>query len=371
MTGFAGLVAAARENAAEWDRTGLPADVIGAAAGAGLLGPDRPREWGGHGLDAYELGELAAELGAVCTSLRSLLTVGAMVSAAVDRWATAAQRAYWLPRLVSGELVAGLAATEPGAGTELAGVATVFEEDGTELRVSGRKLWVSFGAVADVLLVLGRTEDGPLTALVRTDQPGVVVEPVTGQLGMRGARIAHITLNGARVPRDQLIAPPGFGLSHVLGTALDHGRYTVAWGSAGMAGACLHEAARHAAERTQGGTRLADHATIRAALGRGWVEVQAARALCERAARARAAGDPDTVMATVAAKYAAAETAARVGAEAVQICGAAGCAADSPVQRFARDAAVAQIIEGSRDIAALHLGEQVLTRMARAEDGRG
>ncbi|WP_280423672.1 acyl-CoA dehydrogenase family protein [Nocardia carnea] len=365
MIDIAELEAAARAHAAEWDRTGLPTEVIVLAAGAGLLGPDRSRDWGGHGLDAYELGELASRLGALCTSLRSLLTVGAMVSAAVDRWATAEQRAYWLPRLVSGELVAGLAATESGAGTELGSVATAFEDHATEFRVSGRKLWVSFGEVADVLLVLGRADGGLLSALVRTDQPGVSVEPVTGQLGMRGARIAHITLDGARVPRDQLIGPPGFGLSHVLGTALDHGRYTVAWGCAGMARTCLYEAARYAAERTQGGTRLAEHATIRAALGRGWVDIRSARALCESAARARAAADPETVMTTLAAKYAAAQTAARVGAEAVQILGAAGCAADSIVQRFTRDAAVAQIIEGSRDIAELHLGEQLLTLVAR------
>ncbi|MFI5716472.1 acyl-CoA dehydrogenase family protein [Nocardia sp. NPDC051750] len=368
MSELDGLVAMARENATEWDRTGLPEEVIGAAARAGILGPDRSPEWGGRGLGPYELGQLAARLGGVCTSLRSLLTVGAMVSAAVDRWATAEQRAYWLPRLVSGELVAGLAATEPGAGTELRSVVAKFEDDGPGLRVTGRKLWVSFGAVADVLLVLGRAEGGLVSALVRTDQPGVVVEPVTGQLGMRGARLAHITLDGARVPRNQLIAPPGFGLSHVLGTALDHGRYTVAWGCAGMARACLHAAARHAAERTQGGTPLSEHATIRAALGRAWVDVESAQALCERAAQARVAAGAEAVMATVAAKYAAAETAARVGAEAVRILGAAGCAADNPVQRFARDAQVAQIIEGSRDIAELHLGEHLLTRLTREKD---
>jgi acyl-CoA dehydrogenase len=359
------LIATARGDAGTWDQEGLPREIVAAAARAGLLGPDRSRAWGGGGIDARELGELAARIGAVCTSLRSLLTVGAMVSAAVDRWATADQRAYWLPQLASGELVAGLAATEPDAGTELSRVATVFESSGPELRVSGHKIWVTFGAVADVLLVLGRNESGLLTALVRTDQPGVIVEPVAGQLGMRGARIAHITLDRARVPRDQLIAPPGFGLSHVLGTALDHGRYTVAWGCVGMARTCLHEAARYAATRTQGGTRLAEHATIRAALGRGWVDAEAAQAMCERAALARVAGDPAAVAMTIAAKYAASQAAARLAGEAVQILGAAGCAAENTVQRFVRDTKVMQLIEGSRDIAELHLGDRLLAGAAR------
>lgn len=364
------LIATARGEAGTWDQAGLPGEVIDAAAQAGLLGPDRSREWGGGGIDARELGELAARTGAVCTSLRSLLTVGAMVSAAVDRWGTAQQRAYWLPRLVSGELVAGLAATEPDAGTELGSVSTLFEDSGPDIRVSGRKLWVTYGAVADVLLVLGRNESGLLTALVRTDQPGVIVEPMTGQLGMRGARIANITLDRARVRRDHLIAPPGFGLSHVLGTALDHGRYTVAWGCVGMARTCLLEAARYAATRTQGGTRLAEHATIRAALGRGWADVEAAQALCERAALARVSGDPTAVVVTIAAKYAASQAAARVAGEAVQIMGASGCAADSTVQRFLRDAKIMQLIEGSRDIAELHLGDRLLAEAAENEEHR-
>lgn len=369
MSDLGGLIARARTDAAEWDRAGLPDDIVGAAAQAGLLGPDRPRERGGSGLDPYELGETAARIGSVCTALRGLLTVGGMVSAAVDRWATAAQRTEWVPRLASGELIAGLAATEAGAGTDLAGVETVFEDTGAETRVSGRKLWVSFGAVADVLLVLGRAEGGLQAALVATGQPGVTVEPVADQLGMRGARIAHITFERARVPRDHLLAPPGFGLSHVVGTALDHGRYTVAWGCVGMARACLHDAARYAARRTQGGIRLAEHEKIRAALGRARVQVDAAQALCERAAWYRTAADPAAIMATVAAKYAAAEAASDVGAQAVQILGAAGCAPDSRVGRFFRDAKVMQIIEGSRDVAELHLGDQLLTEVAQEKGG--
>lgn len=355
----------ARTDAAEWDRGGLPVDIVGAAARAGLLGPDRPRERGGQGLDPHELGEIAARVGTVCTSLRSLLTVSSMVSAAVDRWGTAAQRADLVPRLASGELLAGLAATEARAGTELAEVETVFEDTGHEMRVSGRKLWVSFGAVADVLLVLGRAYGGLQAALVTTDQPQVTVEPVVDQLGMRGARLAHITFDRARVPREQLLAPAGFGLSHVVGTALDHGRYTVAWGCVGMARTCLHDAAVHAARRTQGGIRLAEHEKIRATLGRGRVQVEAAQALCERAARYRATADPAAIMATVAAKYAAAEAAADVSAHAVQVLGAAGCAPDSRVGRFFRDAKVMQIIEGSRDVAELHLGDQLLTEVAQ------
>ncbi|MFC9997515.1 acyl-CoA dehydrogenase family protein [Nocardia sp. NPDC127526] len=354
------LVAAAESEAARWDREGLPAEMIALAGESGLLGADRSVAFGGRGLDALELGRLAATVGQVCTSLRSLLTVHGMVAAAVDRWGTGEQRNAWLPRLTSGETVAALAATEAGAGTELAGVATTFEVDGADRLVSGTKLWVTFGQVAGVFLVLGRSDGGLCAALVERDRPGVRVEPVESGIGLHGARLATVRFDRVRIPVAQLIAPPGFGLSHVVGTALDHGRFTVAWGCAGLARACLEDAAAHAATRTQGGAALAGHQLIRAALGRGWVDVEGAQAMCERAAASRIAGSPQALIDTIAAKYAAAAAAATVSERAVQVLGAAGCAPDSRVGRFYRDAKVMQIIEGAQEVAEVTMGEHVL-----------
>ncbi|MBF6177821.1 acyl-CoA dehydrogenase family protein [Nocardia otitidiscaviarum] len=370
------LVRAAAVDGARWDRDGLPDAMVERAARAGVLGADRPVAFGGAGCDARELGELAATLGHACTSLRSLLTVHGMVAAAVDRWGTAAQRGEWLPRLTSGELIAALAATEAGAGTELSAVATTFAPDGQDFLVTGTKLWVTFGQRADVYLVLGKVGGSPdsasgptapgsapgglCAALVDRHRPGVAVEPADSGLGLRGARLATIRFDRVRIPATQLIAPPGFGLSHVIGTALDHGRYTVAWGCVGLARACLDDAAAHAATRVQGGTALAEHQLIRAMLGRGWADVEGARALCERAADARIAGSPAALIATITAKYAAAAAAATVSERAVQVLGAAGCAPDGRVGRFYRDAKVMQIIEGAQEVAEVTMGEHVV-----------
>ncbi|WP_280233186.1 acyl-CoA dehydrogenase family protein [Nocardia cyriacigeorgica] len=360
MSALDALVRAAETEAAEWDRSGLPRAVVAAAAEAGLFGVDRPEKFGGGGADAHEVGRVAARLGSVCTSLRSLYTVQGLVAAAVDRWGTAEQRERWLPELISGAFLAGLAATEAGAGSDLSAVRTSCTEDGAGYRISGRKLWVTFGAVADVLLVVGRAPAGMLAALVPTARPGVTVEPVTDQLGMRGARLAHITFDSVAVDANDVLARPGFGLSHVVGTALDHGRYTIAWGCLGMARASLDDASTHARSRLQGATRLADHPMVRASLGRSWVQVQGAQALCARAAELRTDRDPDALTVTIAAKYAAAGAAAEVGEQAVQILGAAGCAPDSRVGRFFRDAKVMNIIEGAREVAEQDIGAWVL-----------
>ncbi|MFG3009582.1 acyl-CoA dehydrogenase family protein [Streptomyces cinerochromogenes] len=361
----AGLAAHARDHASRWDQDGgLPDAVRKEVAASGLLAADLPERYGGAGLDPLTLGEITARIGGECSALRGLLTVQGMVAAALLRWGTEAQRADWLPRLAGGELTAGFAATEEGAGSALGSVETRIEASGPldhqELVVSGRKRWVTFGAVADVFLVLGTYEGKPAAVLVDADRAGVQREPVNGQLGMRGARIAHVSFDGVKVPRRRLVAPPGLGLSHVAGTALDHGRFTVAWGCVGMAEACVEDAATHAAVRRQGGIPLGDHQSVRSLLARAAVDAAGARQLVRRAAEARAAGPGHGVSETLMAKYAAASAAAEVSRAAVQVLGSAGCAPDSRAGRHFRDAKVMEIIEGAQQVSELHIAERLL-----------
>jgi methoxymalonate biosynthesis protein len=352
-----------RGPAADWDRHGaLPADVRQRLADTGLLGADVAARHGGLGGTPAGLGELCARIGGVCSALRGLVTVQGMVSAALTRWGTDEQRDRWLPRWATGRELAGFAATEADAGTDLAAVRTLIEEDGDHVLVTGRKRWVTFGRAADVFLVLGTAAGRLTTVLVEADRPGVSREPVEGQLGMRAAEIAHLDFDRVRVPRGNVVAPFGLGLSHVAATALDHGRFTVAWGCVGMAETCLETVARHIVHRTQGGVRLAEHQLVRARLARAAVETTAARELCLRAAGLRASRSPEAVVATITAKYAAARTASSVSHSAVQSLGAAGCAPDSAAGRFYRDAKVMEIIEGSEDVAELHIADRLLRR---------
>jgi len=357
----AAFAAEVRPDAAGWDaRGGLPPEVVKAVAHAGFLATDLPASAGGAGRTQAELGELCADFGGVCSALRALITVQGMVAAAILRWGTAGQRARWLPGLASGEVLAGFAATEPGAGSDLSAVTTSAEREAGQVRLRGRKLWVTFGQVADVFLVLATAAGRPVAVLVEADRPGTGAEPVRGQLGMRAARLAHVRFDSVLVPAENLLAPPGFGLSHVVATALDHGRFTVAWGCVGMAEACLRAAADHAAHRAQGGVRLAEHPSVRALLGRSLADARAARELCARAAALRESAAPEAVAGTVLAKYVAAGAAAAVADRAGQVLGAAGCAEDSLVGRFFRDAKVMRIIEGPDEVAEQQLGEYAL-----------
>lgn len=367
------LAADVRPRAAGWDREGgLPAAVRKEVAAAGLLAPDLPRRYGGSEVTPAQLGEMCAHLGGVCSALRGLVTVQGMVAAAVNRWGTREQRERWLPQLASGELTAAFAATEEGAGSALPAVETCIEEaadtggrgGGDGVVVTGRKKWLTFGQVAQVFLVLGQDRGRPAAVLVEGDRDGVSREPVGGQLGMRAAQIAHVTFDAVRVPRRNLVAPAGLGLSHVAATALDHGRFTVAWGCVGMAEACVEDATAHAAARTQGGSALFGHQSVRALLARAAVETAGARELARRAAEFRAKGAQRGVNETIVAKYAAAAAAASASRDAVQVLGSAGCDPDSRSGRHFRDAKVMEIIEGAQQVAEEHIAEQLLRRHA-------
>ncbi|WP_181769183.1 acyl-CoA dehydrogenase family protein, partial [Streptomyces albidus (ex Kaewkla and Franco 2022)] len=334
--------------------------------------PDLPGEYGGSGITALELGEVCAHLGGVCSALRGLVTVQGMVAAALNRWGTREQRARWLPKLASGELIAGFAATEEAAGSALSAVGTRIEDsgDGEHVTVTGRKRWITFGQVAQVFLVLGKVDGKPAAVLVEADREGVSREPVGGQLGMRAAQIAHIGFEDVRVPRADLVAPAGLGLSHVAATALDHGRFTVAWGCVGMAEACVEDATSHAASRMQDGVALFDHQSVRSMLARIAVETAGARELAGRAAKFRSRGAQRGVTETIVAKYAAAGAAASASRDAVQILGSAGCDPDSRSGRHFRDAKVMEIIEGAQQVAEVHIAEQLLRRHAAVPAAR-
>ncbi|OLF14546.1 hypothetical protein BLA60_03225 [Actinophytocola xinjiangensis] len=341
--------------AGEWDRAGaLPDEVVRAVAARGWLGAAVPDTHGGRRLDPVSFGELCAGLGGVCSSLRGLLTVQSMVADVIARRGEDHHRA-WLPDLAAGRVIAALAATEDGAGSDLAAVGTRVEPVPGGLRISGRKRWVTFGETAGLYLVLGVTPRGPTAVLVPRDAGGITVEPVRGQLGLRAAMIAHVTFDGVVVPAAHRLGAAGAGLTHVVAAALDHGRYSVAWGCVGMARACLDLSARHAVARSG---RLAQHQLVRRLVTDMVAGVTTARLLCEHAA-----GHPRPDR-TMLAKYVAARTAAQVTRDAVQVLGAAGCAPGHPAERFFRDAKLMQLIEGTDEICQTHVCDAEFRRHA-------
>ena len=337
-------------NAATWDREGeMPREAVDDLITAGYLGAVLPRG-GGPGLDPLLYGLLTEEIGRGCSSLRSLMTVHDMVCVTLARWGSAELRREFLPLLASCDVLGALAISEPAIGSDAAGVTLAARREGGDYVLDGTKRWITFGRIADVVLTLAREGDGKLTAfLVDARSTGLTRHPLQVS-GTRAAMLAELRFEACRVPTDRVVGRPGFGFSHVMATALDHGRYSVAWGSVGIAQACLNASMGHASTRRQFGKRLDEHQLVRRLLTEMIAQSQAARLLCCRAGTLRQDGDAGAIPETQLAKYFASRAAVSAVNDAIQIHGAWGISEDMPLSRFLRDAKVMEIIEGSSQI---------------------
>ena len=318
-----------------------------------------PRAHGGGGCDAVTLGLLAGELGRACSSVRSLLTVHTMVAHAIARWGGRELKETWLPRALG-----AFSLSEPGAGSDAAGVTTRLVRDGDDWVADGHKKWITYGETADLFLVVGRSEEGPTALLVERDTPGLRTELIEDMIGIRASMSATVYLEGCRIPGGNLLARPGLGVSHVVGAALDLGRYTVGWGCVGILDACLEASVDYAGRREQFGSLIKDHQLVRRLISDMYTHARAARLLCLEAGRLRDERDPGALAATSTAKYFAATAAGRAAADAVQIHGANGCSSDYPVQRLLGDSRVMEIIEGSAQLHQVGLAEYAFQERA-------
>lgn len=338
-------------HAAGWDRDGrISPEIVQQLRAEGYLGAPLSVEAGGGGMDPITYGLLTEEIGRKCSSVRSLLTVHDMVAMALWRWGSRDLKAALGGGAAMGEVLCALALSEPDVGSDAAGVKTKARLVGDEYVLNGRKKWITFGQVARLFLVLARFEEKLTSFAVPADAPGLVCRPITGIVGTRGSMLAELEFNDCRVPRRGLVGKAGFGLSHVVSTALDHGRYSVAWGSVGIAQACLDACLDYTATRKQFGVALREHQLVQRKLTNMITDTRAARLLCYRAGYLRQIGDVHATSDTLVAKYFAAKAAVRIANDAVQLHGANGLTDEYPVARYLRDAKVMEIIEGSTQI---------------------
>lgn len=359
-------------HAEAWDRGGtVPEDFLVRFAAEGYLAALVPAGYGGRYTDAVTFGLLNEAVGRACSSVRSLVTVHSMVVQAVARWGAAPLREKWLPALAAGDRIGAFALTEPEAGSDASSVAAVARRTPGGYALTGTKRWVTFGQRADVFLVFARCQDQPAAFLLPRDTPGLTVEPVDGMLGTRASLVAQLRLDDCHVPADALVGRAGFGISAVATSALDIGRYSVAWGCVGILRAALEISLEHAASRSQFGSALREHQLVQRMLADMSTSLTAARLLCLEAGRLKDLGDPRTVDATWSAKYFASCRAAEAAADTVQICGAAGCAPGHPAGRLFRDAKVMEIIEGSTQLQQIHLAQAAYHNFAHRQHKKG
>jgi alkylation response protein AidB-like acyl-CoA dehydrogenase len=328
----------------------IPESVVARLRVAGLFATGFPAADADPVFAQLRHGLLHEALGAASASVQGLLNVHHMGGSTIARWGTRAQKEEWIPRLRSGQTLAAIAITEPNVGSDAAAVETTATRDGDGYTIHGTKRWITCGMSAGVFVLLAATENGPTTFILPRDTPGLSFEPIRGALGCRGYMLAKLHLDGCRLSSEQLLGKPGFGLTHVAATGLDAGRYNLAWGCVGLARACLDATFDYARTRRQFGSALADFQLVQRMITRMMTELHAARLMCWHAGELRGRRDPAAIKESTMAKYYASTMVNRVAFDALQIHGANGVGSDHPIERYARDARIMEIIEGSTQV---------------------
>lgn len=353
--------------AAEWDREQrIPAQVIAEVARAGYLGGHLPKEYGGQGWDLVTFGLLHEAFGQGSSALTGVLTVQSMVCAALQKWGTVEQKRMWLSALASGKIVGAFALTEPGAGSAMRTLQTGLVRAGENFLLNGSKKWISCGQFASVFLVFAKLEQQPVACLVPRESAGLRIEPITELMGFRAGGLALLHFEDLPVARQNLVGRPGFALSHVAPVGLQHGRLSTACAALGLLRGCFEQSTAYAAARRIGNATAGELGMVRSLITRMGVDLEAAAALCREASRAAAERLPEAIERTLIAKYFASRAAVQAASDAVQIHGASGCHASSPVSRYYRDAKIMEIIEGTTQVHEDLLGGIFVDRAARA-----
>jgi butyryl-CoA dehydrogenase len=326
----------------------------------GYLGAPVAEEYGGRSLDYLSYALVVEQVGRVDSSARTVVSVQtSLVAGSIERWGTEEQKREWLPPLCSGEALGCFALTEPDAGSDPASLRTRATKTDSGWTISGNKMWISMGNVADVALVFAQTDPGKrhkglACFLVRTASDGYSSQEIHGKLGLRSSDTAEISLDEVQVGEDAMLGEIGDGF-RVAMSALDNGRYSVAAGCVGICDGCVDASVAYAKERRQFGVPIASFQLVQELIADMIVRRDAARLLVYRAGELKDRGLRNTVETSIA-KYYATEAAVDCASAAIQVHGGSGYVDDYPVERYLRDARVTTLYEGTSQIHKLIIG---------------
>jgi alkylation response protein AidB-like acyl-CoA dehydrogenase len=276
----------------------------------------------------------------------------------VARFGTDEQKQQWLPLLCAGEALGCYALTEPGSGSDAAGLETRAERDGSGWRLTGSKLFITLGTWSAFALVFARTGGpgprGITCFVVPTESPGFQATPLKGKLGLRAQDTGELRLDAVEVPDSARLGDEGSGFKVAM-SALDNGRISLAAGCVGLAQGALDACVAYTKGRTQFGRPVASFQLVQEQLAGMAVETEAARLLTWRAAALSDAGRPHTLESSYAKLYAS-EAAVRAANAAVQVHGGYGYVDEYPVGKYLRDARVTTLYEGTSEVQKLIIG---------------
>ena len=349
---------AAKIDAEDW----FPRTLWPEMGALGLHGITVSEEDGGLGLGYLEHVVAQEEIARASASIG--LSYGAHSNLCVNqlrRWGSPAQKAKYLPKLISGEHVGSLAMSEAGAGSDVVAMKLKAERKGDRYILNGTKFWITNAAYADTLVVYAKTGEGSrgiTTFIVEKGMAGFSIGQKIDKMGMRGSPTAELVFDDCEVPEENVMGPLDGGVG-ILMSGLDYERTVLSGIQLGIMQACLDTVLPYVRERRQFGKPIGAFQLIQAKIADMYVALNSARAYVYAVARACDAGRT-TRFDAAGAILLASENAMKVALEAVQALGGAGYTKDWPVERYMRDAKLLDIGAGTNEIRRMLIGRELI-----------
>jgi glutaryl-CoA dehydrogenase len=342
---------------ADWFEAGtLPRELFPEVGQLGLLGMHLTG-YGCAGMGAIAYGVACRELEAADSGLRSLVSVqGSLAMFPIWKYGTEEQKQEWLPRMAAGEAVGCFGLTEPDHGSDPSGMTTRAIQNGADWVLSGTKMWITNGSIADIAVVWAATEDGIRGFLVPRGTKGFTSREIHKKMSLRASVTAELHFDEVRLPAGAIL--PGVqGLKGPL-SCLSEARYGIAWGVTGAARACFESAAEYARTREQFGRKIGGFQLTQGKLAWMLADLQRAQLLALQLGRLKTAGTitPEQVS---LAKMSNVRTAIDIARQARTILGANGITLEYPVIRHANNLESVLTYEGTEEVHALALGQAI------------
>jgi acyl-CoA dehydrogenase len=348
----------------------VPGEIVADMKELGLFGLSIPEAYGGIGLSMAQECEVAYELGQTALAFRSVVGTNIGIgSQGILMDGTDAQKAEYLPRIASGDLIVSFALTEPDAGSDAASLKTRGVREGDDYVLSGTKRFITNAPRAGAFTLMARTEgpgSGGITAfIVPAGLPGLSLGKPDKKMGQRGTKTCDVNLDKVRVPAANIIGgEPGKGFKTAM-KVLDRGRLHMSALACGMASRIMRESVAYAQQRKQFGQRIGDFQLVLAMLADSQAELLASWSLVQSVARrydakSPGAADPEVSMQASCAKLFSTEMVGRVADRGVQIHGGSGYINDYKVERFYRDVRLLRLYEGTTQIQQLVIGKHLM-----------
>lgn len=336
----------------------IPEEVVAEMRSLGLFGMTIPEEYGGLGLNTLEECRAIMVLGNTAPAFRSVFgTNNGIGSQGLVMDGTEEQKAWYLPKMATGEIIGAFALTEPDAGSDSGSVQTSAKADGDEFVLNGTKRYITNAPQAQLFTVFARTDPrekgsrGVSAFLVDADTPGITLGAKNRKMGQQGAHVCDVIFDDCRVPASAIIGGSA-NLNKGFATAmktLDRGRLHISALAVGCANRLIDESLKYAVERKQFGQPIAQFQLIQAMIADSKAETYAAECMVLDAASRRDAGEAVNTLASCC-KLFSSEMVGRVADRAVQIHGGAGYMEEYAVTRFYRDVRLFRIYEGTSQI---------------------